>query len=100
VDRIRRGTEIYVEIEIRDRTTSPMSLLDPNEGVFLTLTDPSGGPVLNEVGMSQKTAGVYFYRYQTTANDPLGVWKIEFKARHSARTHLSLAMGAFELVTE
>ena len=96
---IRRGSELYVEVELRDRTTSPSSLFDPNVGVFFTLTNPSGTLIVNEAAMVRKDAGVYSYRYQTSASDALGVWSMEFKASHNTQTHLSLTMGAFEMVS-
>jgi uncharacterized protein YfaS (alpha-2-macroglobulin family) len=99
VNRLRRGTEVYIEVEIRDRTVSPSSLLDPDGGVFFTLKNPSGTTVLNLVAMTKKSAGVYIYRYQTSAGDPLGVWAMEFKAIHGIATHHELEMGAFELVS-
>ena len=98
MNRIRRGSEIYVEVEIRDFRTSPSSLFDPDGGAFFTLKNPSGTTILNLAPMTKKSQGVYLYRYQTLPGDVLGVWSMEFKAVHGTSTHLSLTMGSFELV--
>ncbi len=95
---IRRGTEIYIEVEVRDRTSTPSALLDPDGGVFITLKNPSGTAVLSLVAMSKKSAGVYAYRYQTTDASPLGVWSMFFKAVHGVAAFLERDQGAFELV--
>jgi len=97
---IRRGTEIYVEVEIRDTTTSPTSLMDPDGGVFFTLKDPLGVDVLTLAPMTKKSTGVYIYRYQTVGASLLGVWSMEFKAVQGVANHFSRIMGAFELVAD
>ncbi len=95
---IRRGTEVYIEVEVRDRTQSPSALMDPDAGVFFTLKNPSGTTVLNLAPMTKKSAGVYIYRHQTTSTSPLGVWSMFFKAVHGVATFLERDQGAFELV--
>ena len=97
--RIKRGSEIYIEVEIRDFRTTPSSLLDPDGGAFFNLRNPSGSAVLTLAPMTKRSTGVYLYRIQTGPTDPVGVWEMDFKASHGTATHLTLAMGSFELVT-
>lgn len=100
MEQVRAGSEVYIEVEVKDLLQSPPALFDPNGGVQITLKNPSGATVVSLASMTKKSTGIYYYRHQSSGSDPTGVWGMEFKAVHQLATHLSLEMGAFELVAK
>jgi uncharacterized protein YfaS (alpha-2-macroglobulin family) len=94
----RAGTEVYIQVQLNDLSSTTRPLYDPVTSVTMTLTNPSGTVVLNNVAMTKLSTGIYFYRYQTSTSDPLGRWTVKFVGNDGAATHRSHNLEAFTLV--
>jgi hypothetical protein len=97
---VRRGNDIYLEVEVEDHTRRPYRLIDPDGGVFYTLRDPDGNVILNAVAMDSPRKGVYSIRYQSNGASPLGIWTGDVRTVHDGFTGLSNVYEAFELTAE
>jgi hypothetical protein len=100
------GTAIYIEQESYDNTKSPPVLGDPATGPTITLYDPFGTVKVSEHSMTKLTTdarrpnGVFFYVYQSSANDPAGVWKVQYRATAAdSGISISRPTPAFQLVS-
>jgi len=100
MEQVRAGSEVYIEVSVKDLLQQPPALFDPSGGVQVTLKDPSGAIIVSNGSMSKQSVGVYTYRHQSGINDSLGTWPMEFQAIHGSATHLSMELGAFELVAK
>lgn len=96
--RHKAGTEIYIEVEVRDGSDFPPFLFNPTGAPELTLRNPSGTIVVDTDAMSNVEVGRYRYFYQSDAADPKGVYTAEFKAINGVAEGFSIAVGAFILV--
>lgn len=92
---IRRRNSVLVEYFVADALRGP---LDADGGVTVTLYDPPGNVVVAAGAMTRARKGGYVFRYQTSADSPLGVWTSEAVAVHQGATGISDRGPAFELV--
>jgi hypothetical protein len=90
------GTAIYIEMECKDKDGS---LIDPESGPTITLTDATGTVKVDKADMTKKDVGVYWYIYQSLSNDAPGVWNDSFAATASDGSKgKSVPTPVFELV--
>ena len=72
----------------------------PDQGVKVTLTDPTGTVILNAVAMTPLEAGKFYYLYNTTAASPLGWWRYFCKSQDGLAPDdfYVINSGGFQLV--
>ena len=64
---------VPIYVEVRDTDTD--ELVDPSEGVLLTLTDPNMNVIFSEIPMTKKETGIYIYYWQPSEDSPTGWYK-------------------------
>ena len=96
--KIRAGSNILFDVTTKDRTIEPPALFNPATSVKITLIDPAGTVVIDDVAMSNVSTGLYRYQYQTTGASMLGSWLVWFKATDSAVIVSTPNLLAFTLV--
>lgn len=98
---VQRGGNIVFHAFILDEKVLPPvpALLDlPEDTVTITLVNPSGVAIVNNVLMSPLDDGVYFFKYQTTdPTDVAGLWTAQVQVTTSSGTDKSLPVVAFLL---
>lgn len=94
----RAGTEVYIQVQLNDLSQVTRPLYDPATSVTMTLRNPSGTIILNNVAMTKLSTGIYYYRYQTLTSSPLGRWTVNFIGNDGSATHRSHNLEAFQLV--
>jgi hypothetical protein len=97
-ERIRAGTEVFFEVEVRDNNTSPPPLVNPGSGVKITIYYPSGAEAQAETAMTNVGTGVYTSAYQTITTQALGSYLAAFKAQDGTSITLTPKWQVFDLV--
>jgi len=96
--RHRAGTEVYIQAQVYNNLVTPAVLYDPATDVRLTLVNPAGTTVLNNVAMTRGTLGRYGYRWQSSTSDPTGIWSAAVKSTDGSSVVLTEIEAAFQLV--
>jgi hypothetical protein len=100
LEEFQAGTAIYVEMNCKDKDGV---LADPANGPTITLIDALGETAVDEQAMTKKdgdgVVGVYWYVYQSSKADTLGVWKSSYAATSDdGAKAVSVPTPVFELV--
>lgn len=77
--RVPTGQAVRMTIQLVDHVTAS-PLVTAEESPMLSLFNPSGTLLLNDVSMDTVSPGVYSYTYQTTAASPVGLYTANFTA--------------------
>jgi hypothetical protein len=83
---ITRGSQIYVQIEIRSGTDGIGDLYTPLTAPKIRVKDASGKIELDFTAMSAQTIGVYSYQFATSGSWPLGAVRCSFQIQNSGNT--------------
>lgn len=73
-------------------------LVDPQNGVKITITDSAGTKVVNDQSMSSTTTGVYTYDWQATKSSVLGIYTCEINVDGASYDAVYISNRLFELV--
>lgn len=79
VRRFRKGTSIYVRIEVRDEVVDTRPLHDPENLPQISIRDCEGVLRVDHQDMTRESLGTYSYTYLTQVDDPIGVWQVDFR---------------------
>jgi hypothetical protein len=99
VENIRRGSQIYIEWEIRDQTAEHPPLVDPDT-VEITLIDPSGTTAAGPANMTKKRVGIYFYLFQSLETHEAGAWLSDIKVTQGGAVVYARLKTSFNLTTK
>ena len=74
-------------------------LVDPSEGVTITLTSPTGVTIRDGVAMTKSEIGKYVTYYNTTTDSPSGWWKAKTIAQDGTgeSAKYTITLGGFSL---
>lgn len=98
MDKIRRGSEVLIRATVKTRLNTPPTLFNPGGGLKITLTDPTGAVILNDVAMTNESTGVYRTQHQTSVSSEIGAWVASFKATDSSTIVITSDQEMFQLV--
>jgi hypothetical protein len=99
IPNIRAGSNILLRIATFDAQFDPPVLYSPSSGVVITLTNPQGNAIVNVQAMTQISAGIWAYLFQSSTSDVLGIWTVEYKSTDSARVVYTQPQAAFNLIS-
>jgi len=97
VNKYAEGAVLVFQARVFDPTEIPSLPFDPTS-VKLTVLNPDGTTLLNQVTMSKVSTGVYEYTYQTSTSNQTGVFQANFLGTSGGNTHQTLNQVAFELL--
>ena len=72
--------------------------MDPNGGVFVTITKSTGVALVTLGALTRVTTGVYRGTIAVGATDPLGLYRLQSITQHGGRTFTGNPVGAFLVV--
>ncbi len=87
-----------IEIGVTVKTTADV-LVDPQNGVKITITNPLGVAVVTNQSMSNTSVGVYYYDLQTTTAFALGVYTCTITVDGASWDAVYISNRLFELVS-
>lgn len=94
-----RGTAVLIRIRIRQKIWSPEKDVDPENGVKITITDPSEDIVISAAGATKDSTGKYSYVFQSTVADhELGIHTV--LAHADGTTYEGYQKSQFKLVSQ
>lgn len=83
---ITRGSQVYIQIEIRSGTDGMGALYSPQTAPKIRVKDAAGKIELDFTAMVAHTTGVYSYQFGTTGSWPLGAVRCSFQIQNSGNT--------------
>ena len=86
-DIFQKGETCPLEIEIRDKDTG--ALADPATSVKVTVTDSIGTVKVNDLAMTKKSTGIFYYNLQLATADESGEWAARFKVTDGTKVSIS-----------
>lgn len=94
---IRRGNSIYIGYEIKDQVKSPPVLLDPDGDITITVWDSQSALVVDGATMTRRSAGLYFYIWQSSPGSETGDYTVEVSVTNAGFVSLSNKIVIFSL---
>jgi hypothetical protein len=83
---ITRGSQVYVQIEVRNGTDGMGALYTPLTTPKIRILDSAGAIQINFNSMVAGTTGIYSYQFATTVSWPLGAVRCSFQIQNSGNT--------------
>lgn len=93
----QRGETVPIWAEVRLETTG--ALYNPDQGVVLTVTDPSGTAVITAQAMTLYSTGIYVYYWNSEATSVVGWYRAKGTAQDGtgATAKVTIENGGFNL---
>ena len=90
------GETVPIRADVKDYLSA---LINPSNGLTVTLYDPEGTKEVDAATMTCESTGKYVYYYNTTALSVKGTWSYEVKAQDGsgAVAKYTVAKGSFKL---
>jgi uncharacterized protein YfaS (alpha-2-macroglobulin family) len=97
--KLRVGTEVFIRAEVRDMSDEEKPLVDPENGIKITLRRPDGVAAVTDGVTIVEETGIYTYFHQTSSSDPTGVYRVSYSIDEDDGTDVrTIPQDAFELV--
>lgn len=93
ITRYKRGNCIRLKATIRDVDNA---LFDPDTSVVVSV-ESGGTDYLTDQAMTKLSTGVYYYDWQTDADDVTGIYNMEVVSVDGSKTVVTDDNSAFEL---
>jgi len=80
MDVFERGNTIKTDIDFKEDGV----LTDPSGNTaFVTVYKSDGTTLINRSGATRESVGEYYYYFNTSSTDPLGIYVIQWSGYHS-----------------
>ena len=101
MEKIVIGNPVLIEVTVyKYPAFGVLALDDPEGGVKVTITDPSGTILLNSQTMIKNATGQYYYIFQTTASNILGIHQCNIFADGATYDSAYITNKLFELIKD
>lgn len=94
IKKLKAGSAVIITDETRD---SDDALTTPDGGVVMTITDPDGTVVADEVTMTEISTGKWEKDWASTVNSTKGMYVVETKATNESKDSIKENRKTFEL---